>query len=130
VKRFVGTALAAGLSVLGAGCEREHARFADFRPDSIPAEHRAGAASFVRHCARCHGINAVGTDSGPALLHEVYGPSHHGDVAFELAVRNGVRAHHWRFGDMPAQPQVTSDEVRAITQYVRWLQELSRGTAR
>jgi hypothetical protein len=58
-------------------------------------------------------------------LHAVYQASHHGDAAFELAVRNGVRAHHWRFGDMPPQPEVTGDAISQITAYVRWLQLLS-----
>ena len=52
----------------------------------------------------------------------MYQPAHHGDVAFELAVRRGVRAHHSRFGDMPPQPAVTADEVVQITRYVRELQ--------
>jgi len=57
-------------------------------------------------------------------VHSVYRPAHHADVAFALAVRQGVRAHHWRFGDMPPQADATSDEVEAITRYIR---ELQRG---
>ncbi len=37
-------------------------------------------------------------------------------------MRNGVSAHHWRFGDMPPQPQVATAEVEEITAYVRWVQ--------
>jgi hypothetical protein len=44
-------------------------------------------------------------------------------VAFELAVRRGVRAHHWRFGDMPAQPHVPPEEIASITRYIRELQK-------
>ncbi len=36
---------------------------------------------------------------------------------------SGVRAHHWRFGPMPAQPQLTRQEIAAIIRYVRELQE-------
>lgn len=82
-----------------------------------------GRALFDRHCASCHGINAAGTSSGPALVHRAYHPSHHADAAFELAVRRGVRAHHWRFGDMPPQPSITAAEVAQITTYVRALQK-------
>jgi hypothetical protein len=35
----------------------------------------------------------------------------------------GVRAHHWRFGDMPPDPAVTPVEVAQITRYVRELQQ-------
>ena len=49
------------------------------------------------------------------------GPSR--GLAFELAVRRGVRAHHWRFGDMPPQPTITPDAIHMITRYVRELQQ-------
>jgi mono/diheme cytochrome c family protein len=113
--------------VLLFGCKSREKSFSDFRPPPTPAQLQSGEAHFVERCARCHGVNAVGTDSGPPLVHDVYRASHHGDGAFELAVRNGVRAHHWRFGDMPPQPSVTPDDVRLITAYVRWLQMQARG---
>ena len=42
--------------------------------------------------------------------------------AISGAVRSGVRAHHWRFGDMPPQPQVAPADVEEIIRYVRWVQ--------
>ena len=83
---------------------------------------RSGRDAFGRHCAQCHGSDATGSASGPPLVHRVYGPAHHADVAFELAVRRGVVAHHWRFGNMPATPMVTATEVEQITRYVREVQ--------
>lgn len=88
----------------------------------VPAEHAAGERAFETTCAQCHGRAAAGTERGPPLAHRIYEPSHHGDASFALAVRNGVAAHHWRFGDMPPQPQVSDAEVAAITAYVRWVQ--------
>ena len=44
-------------------------------------------------------------------------------MAFVLAARNGVRAHHWPFGDMPPVGQpLTDGELAAIIAYVRELQ--------
>ena len=44
-------------------------------------------------------------------------------LAFVLAARNGVRAHHWPFGDMPPVGQpLTDGELAAIIAYVRELQ--------
>mgnify|MGYP001796601487 CR=1 FL=1 len=40
-------------------------------------------------------------------------------VAFQLAVRNGSRQHHWRFGDMLPVPGLTPDEVAHVTANVR-----------
>lgn len=87
-----------------------------------PLEHARGAELFARHCEECHGPAASGSDQGPPLVHPVYEPSHHGDIAFQMAVQRGVRAHHWRFGDMPPRPEVSIGEADTITAYVRWLQ--------
>lgn len=89
----------------------------------LTATARAGKQLFDRSCANCHGENARGSEKGPPLVHKTYHPSHHADIAFELAVRRGVRAHHWLFGDMPPQPAVPTVEVSQITQYVRELQK-------
>jgi len=78
-----------------------------------------GKKQFGTHCASCHGVALQGSDKGPPLLHRIYEPSHHADIAFQLAVKNGVRAHHWQFGDMAPLPQVTPDDVAHITAYVR-----------
>jgi hypothetical protein len=53
------------------------------------------------------------------LRHKIYESSHHSDAAFQLAAKNGVVAHHWKFGDMPPVPGVTPDDVAHITAYVR-----------
>jgi mono/diheme cytochrome c family protein len=84
---------------------------------------QAGRAAFQQSCASCHGDVAQGTTTGPPLVHMIYRPGHHADAAFELAVRRGARAHHWRFGDMPPQPTVTAAALPAITRYVRELQQ-------
>lgn len=88
----------------------------------VPAEHREGRVAFDAVCAACHGEAALGTRLGPPLVHIVYEPGHHSDAAFVLAVARGVRAHHWRFGDMPPQPGLSDAQVQAIIAYVRWLQ--------
>jgi mono/diheme cytochrome c family protein len=82
-----------------------------------------GETAFKTHCARCHGTAAVGTDQGPSLLWKIYAPNHHSDASFHLPVQQGVRSHHWRFGNMPPVPTVTQDEVAQIIAYVRWLQQ-------
>lgn len=83
---------------------------------------RIGEAAYDSVCAECHGANATGTDRGPPLVHPIYNPGHHADESFFRAARFGVRAHHWRFGDMPAQPDVDERKVAAIVVYVRELQ--------
>jgi mono/diheme cytochrome c family protein len=81
-----------------------------------------GQAAFSANCAQCHGPNGGGTDQGPPLIHPIYEPNHHADMAFVLAARNGSRAHHWQFGNMPPQPQVSETEIAAIIQFVREVQ--------
>lgn len=79
----------------------------------------AGKKLYDAKCAQCHGIDLKGSKTGPPLLHPVYVPSHHSDVAFQLAVKNGSRRHHWNFGDMAPVPGLTPDDVAHITAYVR-----------
>jgi mono/diheme cytochrome c family protein len=86
----------------------------------------AGKAAYDANCSECHGSNGAGTDKGPPFVHAVYNPGHHSDASFARAVSQGVRQHHWKFGDMPAQPHVTGEQLEAIVRYVRAVQE-SRG---
>lgn len=82
----------------------------------------SGKSAFDANCASCHGPNGRGTGNGPPLIHDIYNPGHHSDEAFFIAARLGVRRHHWPYGDMPPQPQVTQDQLAAIVRYVRELQ--------
>lgn len=127
--RRMARTLGAGALVAATACRPDHgahggtdAAALAVRDLPVPSEHQAGRAAFDVHCAVCHGTAALGTEQGPPLVHVIYEPSHHADGAFYLAAAQGVRAHHWRFGDMPPVPDVTRDEVTAIIGYVRWLQ--------
>jgi len=79
----------------------------------------AGKILFARSCAQCHGTDLRGTKQGPPFMHRIYEPSHHGDVAFQIAVKYGSRQHHWNFGDMKSVAGLTTDDVAHITAYVR-----------
>jgi len=92
------------------------------RIPELSAEAQAGKRAFDVFCARCHGESAGGSVAGPPLVHPTYRPAHHADVVFELAVPRGVRAHHWRFGEMPPDPTVSPVDIAQITRYVRELQ--------
>jgi len=83
-----------------------------------------GEVLFQENCAACHGENAAGREGlGPPLVHKIYEPGHHGDGAFLLAAQQGVRAHHWPFGNMPPVEGVSQKDVESITAYVRKLQQ-------
>ena len=90
--------------------------------DAVPADVQSGESKFAANCAACHGLRGVGTKQGPPLVHKIYEPNHHADIAFHRAVENGVRAHHWEFGNMPKIEGVTPAETDQIIRYVRWLQ--------
>ena len=85
-----------------------------------------GKLAFQSNCLVCHGENAVGqVGVAPPLIHKIYEPSHHGDESFQRAVAVGVRAHHWKFGNMPAIKGLTRGDVKAIIAYLRELQEIN-----
>ena len=96
---------------------------AAFTIPPLSAEAKAGWALFEKNCMTCHGQHASGSDQGPPLVHKIYEPNHHGDMSFRLAVKNGVRAHHWKFGNMPPVEGISDEDVIKITRYVRELQK-------
>ncbi len=92
-------------------------------PASLSPEATIGKRGFDAKCADCHGENAAGQNGvAPPLVHKIYEPSHHGDESFQRAVQVGVRAHHWKFGDMPPVEGLSRADVKYIVQYVRELQ--------
>ena len=92
-------------------------------PASLSTTATLGKTAFNAKCASCHAENAVGQDGvAPPLVHKIYEPSHHGDESFQRAAKLGVRAHHWRFGDMPPVNGVTRGDVKMIVAYIRELQ--------
>ena len=118
-----GTALGLLIAALAA-CESGATNPEAAKPagGATPADLQIGEAKFGASCAGCHGVRAVGTKQGPPLVHKVYEPNHHADVAFQRAAENGVRAHHWEFGNMPKIEGLTAGDVDHIILYVRWLQ--------
>lgn len=92
-------------------------------PDALSANAEIGKVAYDAKCADCHAENAVGQNGvAPPLVHIIYEPGHHGDESFQRAVALGVRAHHWRFGDMAPVEGLTRADVAMIITYIRELQ--------
>ncbi len=108
-----------GAPVAGTGAAMVAVRL----PSGLSPKAEIGQRGFDASCAECHGPNAAGQEGvAPPLIHKIYEPSHHGDMAFLLAAKNGVRAHHWSFGNMPPVEGLTDAEIAYITLYIRELQ--------
>ena len=88
----------------------------------LSAEAEAGVALFGRNCSICHGTNGSGSEKGPPLIHRIYEPGHHADLAFVSAIRNGTRAHHWPYGDMEPVEGLSLAEIQSIITFVREVQ--------
>ena len=88
----------------------------------VDSKAERGRKPYEATCAVCHGRDLKGSSSGPPLLDRIYEPGHHPDESFRRAVKQGVQAHHWSFGDMPAQ-KVSDDEIERIIAFVRAQQE-------
>ena len=92
-------------------------------PSTLSDTAQIGKRAFEAKCVACHGVNAAGqVGVAPPLVHKIYEPSHHGDESFQRAVSLGVRAHHWRFGNMPAVEGLTRGDVAMVATYIRELQ--------
>lgn len=81
-----------------------------------------GAALYAANCASCHGEDLRGTDKGPSHLSVVYEPNHHPDESFQAAIEQGVRAHHWNFGDMQPVTGLDQAQIDAIIAHIREVQ--------
>ena len=112
-----------GQSDAGRPAEDGQAVVAVTLPATLSPAAKAGQQAFAANCASCHGTDAEGRAGiAPPLIHKIYEPGHHGDMAFVLAARNGVRAHHWPFGNMPPVPGLTDPELAGIIRFVREVQ--------
>jgi mono/diheme cytochrome c family protein len=82
-----------------------------------------GQLVFNTNCASCHGVNAAGGIGGPPLIHDIYNPGHHANGAFINAIRNGVRQHHWQFGNMPPQRHIVFGDMVFLMKFIREVQQ-------
>ena len=108
--------------LLLAGCRERAEPLADVDPGPVPPALVEGERTYQSRCRACHGPHGVGTTEGPPLAHRYYQPSHHADEAFRLAIRFGVRPHHWHFGPMPPVAGLDDAAVSGVIGYIRWLQ--------
>ena len=115
-----------GLVFFGASARHEGKMDAPIVAIKMPAlssTAKTGQQLFAANCAQCHGTSADGREGkGPPLIHKIYETSHHGDASFRSAALNGVRAHHWRFGNMPPVDGIKPHEIDPIITYVREVQ--------
>ena len=82
-----------------------------------------GKQAFDVECASLHGDNAVGNNGiTPQLKHKTHEPKHEGNESFYRVVAMAVRAHQWKFSNMPSIEEITWAHVKAIIAYVRELQ--------
>lgn len=127
--RVIGTVLALaivsslGFVSCGRGDPEEIRRNLHLPKLGYVADASRGKALYDQNCFSCHGAQGRGTHQGPPLVHATYEPGHHPDMAFHLAVKNGVRQHHWNFGNMPTIKDVSPENVADIVKYVRGEQE-------
>ena len=126
----VGVALLGSLAIAWSLMRREVQEPSHIvEPATLSPAATAGKVAYEANCAGCHGQTGAGTDRGPPLVHVIYHPGHHADGAFYVAAKSGVRQHHWRFGNMPPQPQVSDPQLQTITRYIREVQQANGITA-
>lgn len=95
---------------------------ADVVMPELSALAATGEVAFQGTCAACHGADLGGTENGPPLVVLVYRTAMHSDYAITSAIKNGVVAHHWRFGSMPPQGDIAETEIAGITAFIREVQ--------
>ena len=102
-----------------------NATLASVKMPALSLEAQIGRKAFEANCMKCHGKNGMGSDKGPPLIHKIYEPNHHSDESFYRAAKNGVSAHHWPYGDMPAVPGASRKDLTGIIRYIREIQRVN-----
>ncbi len=92
------------------------------KPPAVPFQYGLGMQNYRSMCSSCHGEWGGGSETGPPLVHVFYKPGHHSDESFYRAALEGVRAHHWNYGDMPPVENIREEDVGPIVAFIRWLQ--------
>ena len=88
-------------------------------PLGFKGDAQKGLTIFQTNCVACHGPSGGGTVQGPPLVHQVYRTNHHANLSFHFAVRDGVKSHHWNYGDMKPVPEITPEETEHVVAYIR-----------
>ncbi len=127
VLKFIMTSLVASLFLTG--CDslnpEEIRKRQQFPGEDFVANAQQGKILFAANCSQCHGQAGLGTRQGPPLINKIYRAAHHADITFYWAVRNGVKQHHWAFGDMPPIKNVSPEDVGHIIAYIRQQQRIA-----
>ena len=94
----------------------------DVTVPQLNATEQDGAALFAQNCASCHGrMRLAATVSARPWYMSSMNPATMA-MAVSTWLPAWARAHHWNFGNMPAQPQVADAEIAKIISYIRTLQ--------
>lgn len=87
----------------------------------------AGAVSFERYCASCHGDLGQGiAEAGPPLVDPMYTEAVYSDELLVAAVRRGATSDAWDFPIMPAVPGLSDGELGDVLAFVRQIQGSGR----
>ena len=119
---LIGAVLVGGLVLMLTGRSNKGSDPGEINIPELSEIAQEGKVLFEENCAACHGENAAGSDVGPSFINRIYRPGHHANGAFVVAATTGVRAHHWRFGNMPPVEGIKPEDVTKIVHYVRELQ--------
>ena len=85
----------------------------------VPGEFEAGQVSFHKACAGCHGVDAMGTNKAPNLIHAKYSKDSFSNNKIVKVIMNGSQS-----GAMPAQKRkVTEEDIKQIIKYLRYSQK-------
>ena len=78
-----------------------------------------GERVYAANCAQCHGDDLGGTERGPSLLLDAYGPGQLTDAAMADAIRNGVEQRLFEFGPMAGNGALGDEQIDAVIAVVR-----------
>ena len=120
---LAGIAAPAGVYIaLDGGADAPMSSSAHMVIPNLSSQAFSGREHFAANCGSCHGAYGEGSDNGPVLIHMIYGETLFRDEEIVASVREGAPARNWPFGDMPAVPGVTDEQLTLMIGFLREVQ--------
>ena len=70
-------------------------------------------------CQQCHGKKLEGTLTGPPLVYNLYKKGSHHKRRLNKSIKYGTKQNHWEFGEMPAYPDLSDEQIDLLIDYIR-----------
>jgi mono/diheme cytochrome c family protein len=94
------------------------------KPSNMSSTAQLGENVYNYRCRSCHGPLGLGAVGGPPLATGEFAESIYPDTQMAQAILSGAPQKNYDYGRMPAQPDISDQDLRATIAFLREIQTL------